>query len=79
MARQMHFDGQAVDELIHDAGACGRHELGFPGSADGTRPTSSSSAIAGRDFKAVVRLGRTFAPQAEDRHLLCRLRSKVDT
>ena len=70
MARQMHFDGQAIDERIRDAGALRRHELGFSGSADGARPTSSSPTIAGRDFEAIVRLGGPLAFQAKYRHFI---------
>ena len=70
MAGQMHFDGQSIDERIRNAGTLRRHELRFSGSADGARPSSSSSTIAGRDFEAIVRLGGPLANQAKYRHFI---------
>ena len=70
MAGQMHFDGQSIDERIRDAGALRRHELRFSGSADGARPPSSSTTIAGGDFEEIARLGRPLANQAKYRHFI---------
>ena len=57
VTRQMHLDGQAVDELFHHACTRYRHELEFSGCIQGTRPTPSSPAVAVCDFEAVMRLG----------------------